>query len=61
MMHHYPSCMWAFFLLVTATLQTTPVAAKAAAFIKRDKSRYTPLLFFKVPMGQMVECEFALH
>jgi len=47
-----------FVFLVIAALHASAVAStKIPAFIKRSRAKYTPLLFFKVPMGQMPESD----
>jgi hypothetical protein len=49
----------AYFLLLAFVMNTSVAvtATKIPAFIKQNRVKYTPLLFFKVPVGQMPECE----
>lgn len=44
-------------VLLAVLIQSTRAEVKLPAFIKLNRAKYTPLLFFKVPMGQMPECK----
>eukprot|EP00804_Cyclotella_cryptica_P024213 CCRYP_013247-RA/>CCRYP_013247-RA protein AED:0.04 eAED:0.04 QI:451/1/1/1/0/0/2/469/190 len=51
-------CHLCFVFLVIAALHAAAASStRIPAFIKRSRAKYTPLLFFKVPMGQMPESD----